>query len=298
MTGGSGFLGRRLLEMAPPECFPEIHCLTRSPRPTPAELGSSRVTFIGGDIFSSNVYGERLASAWAVVHLAATTGRASPAEHFRVNLRGTQHLLEQCAQYGVSRFLYVSTIAVKFRNTSDYAYAASKRAAEDAVRKSGLTHVILRPTLIAGRGGGAWEGLSALARLPVIPLPGPGRAMMQPIYVDDMAGSLLSVLQEERFWDGTYELGGPQEITVEALLRRIHRQYAGRDARVVHLLAHPFLPFLRGLERFAAPILPVSAGQLRSFYENGVAEPNALLARNRPGMRSLDEMIRLSIAGR
>lgn len=285
VTGGSGFVGRHLLpRLALPH---QVFCLTRSPE---GSVFPDRVTVVPGDLTSAVSYGEALASSGTVVHLAATTGSASPEEHRRTNLAGTERLLEECRRLGVERFVYVSSVAAKFESISDYPYAQSKRAAESAVRESGLTYCIVRPTLIAGRGGGAWNRLRALARRAVIPLPGSGAAQTQPVYVEDFVECLLSVLQDGAFWDDTFDIGGPERVTVEALVQAIHRHHTGRRGRVVHLPVDPILPLMRRLG--------MAPGRLRFFLEDGIAEPNPLLDRHRARMRGMEDMIALSNDGR
>lgn len=294
VTGGSGFVGRHFVPAAALHGASEIMCLSRAPgRAAPA----AHVTHVTGDLSAPESYADRLASADAVVHLAARTGRASADQHRRTNLRGTLDLLEQCRKRGVARFLNVSTIAVKFRETGDYPYATSKLEAESAVRESGLTYSILRPTLIVGRGGGAWEGLHALGRRPVIPLPGPGTARVQPIDVADVVRGLLAVLDSDRFWNGTFDLGGPEPLSIEAFLQRIHWRYRGREARIVHLPVRPLLPLLRRLERWAPALAPVGPGQVLSFLEDGLADPNPLFDHVRQGMTPVDAMIRRATDG-
>ena len=285
VTGGTGFVGRRFLPRLGSDAFHQVFCLTRSPERIADH--DHRVTVVPGDLTSVVSYSEALASSGTVVHLAASVGSASPEAHLRTNLEGTRRLLEECRRLGVERFVYVSSVAAKFKNISDYPYAQSKRAAEAAVRESGLTYCIVRPTLIVGLGGAAWNRLQALARRPVILLPGSGAALSQPVYVEDFVGCLVSVLQDGSFWDEAFDIGGPERITVETLVQAIHRHHSGRNGRVVHLPVGPILPLTDRVGK--------KLGRLRFFLEDGVAEPNPLLERHRATMRGMEDMIALSI---
>jgi nucleoside-diphosphate-sugar epimerase len=288
VTGGTGFVGRHFLPRRRSDPFHQVFCLTRSPERIAADDG--RVTAVPGDLTAAASYRNALASSDTVVHLAASMGTASPVEHVRINLEGTKQLLEECRRLGVERFVYVSTVAAKFKDISDYPYAQSKRAAEAAVRESGLTYCIVRPTLIAGRGGGAWNRLQALARRAVILLPGSGATLTQPVYVEDLVECLISVLHHASFWDEAFDIGGPERVTVEALVQAIHRHHTGRKGRIVHVPVGLFLPVMRRVGR--------QSGRLRFFLEDGVAEPNPLLERHRSTMRGMEEMIALSIERR
>ena len=92
-------------------------------------------------------------STWILVNPAAcATGKASAADHHRLNVEGTAALVAACQQAGVSRLLFVSSIAVTFADQTGYHYAAAKTAAEQIVHGSGLRVRVVRPTMIFGAG--------------------------------------------------------------------------------------------------------------------------------------------------
>lgn len=286
VTGGTGFVGRHLLRRLPSDLFHQVFCLTRVPERLRDH--DHRVTAVPGDLTAAASYRNALASSDTVVHAAASVGKASPVEHFRINLGGTEQLLHECRRSGVERFVYVSSVAAKYKEISDYPYAQSKRAAEAAVRESGLTYSIVRPTLIAGRGGGAWNRLQALARHAVIPLPGSGATLTQPVYVEDLVACLISVLRHDDFWNEAFDVGGPERVSVEALVRAIHRHHSGKQGFVVHLPLGLILPVLKR----------VGGSGMHFFLEDGVAEPNPLLELHRPRMHGMEDMVALSIERR
>lgn len=250
----------------------------------------------GADLLDPASYTDALAGASTVVHCAAATGKASPRDHFRVNVDGTRLLLEQCARHGVRRFVFVSTIAVTFPDIRQYPYALAKRDAERLVRDSGLDFTIVRPTIVAGRGAPVLAGLAKLAGLPRVPVFGPGTARVQPILVDDLVEGLAIVAAEGVGSGQTIELGGPEVVTIEALLGAMHRYLRGTRPRAIHLPLPPVLASLGVLELFARRFLPVTVGQLSTFRFDGVARPHALFERLRPTMTGLDQMIAQSLA--
>ena len=85
-----------------------------------------------------------------MVHLAAVTGRAAPADYRRVNVDGTRALLRACTAAKVRRFVHMSTIAAAYAEQRYYPYAKSKSEAEALVRDSGMDFSIIRPTLVLG----------------------------------------------------------------------------------------------------------------------------------------------------
>src|SRR5581483_4431618 len=127
----------------------------------------------------------------------AATGKAASNRFFEVNVRDTERLVEQCERAGVRNLIFTSTIAVRFPDISHYPYAQSKRQAERVLAQSTLNYCIVRPTIVIGRQGATWRALSKIGRLVIPFVVGPGSNRIQPIYLDDLADCLKSILDEE-----------------------------------------------------------------------------------------------------
>jgi len=268
VTGGSGFVGRHLLGALRGTGRP-ITALVRAGARLPDVPGMAAVQ---GDLLDPATYRDALRSCDIVIHLAAATGRASADEHNRVNTRGTEILLDECGKAGVSRLIFVSSIATTFPDTKGYHYAEAKRRAEDAVSRSGLQYVILRPTIILGPDAPVLGALRKLALLPFILLPGSGQIRVQPIEVADVVDRIIETVRTDGFTNDAVSIGGPDTMTMEELLQKIRREHTGRNGPVLHvplgLVSAPLrLAEAIGLGR----LLPISAGQLSSFRYDGVA---------------------------
>ncbi len=288
VTGGSGFVGRTLLPALRSLGRPVI-ALARQPVPKMSHAGT---TVIGGDLLDAASYEDALRSCDVVVHLAAATGRASAEDHMRVNARGTDVLLDACRKAGVPKVLFVSSIATTFSDKTGYHYALAKCLAEEAVSRSGLRFVILRPTVILGPGAPVLGSLEKLARLPFIVVPGTGTVRVQPIHVNDVARCITETVRQDLFTNETVEIGGPETLTMEGLLQHIRVARTGRAGRVLHVP----LPALRiplqmaealGLGR----LLPISAGQLSSFRFDGVAASHPLHDRLGASLINVAQMV-------
>jgi len=232
---------------------------------------------VQGDLCKPDTYHHALTNIDTVLHLAAATGGATRHEHFRVNARGTDTLVQSCIKQGVARICFVSTIAVTFRDIRRYPYAQSKQQAEETVRSSGLDHVIVRPTMILGNGAPVFAGLRRLAALPLVPVFGRGHARVQPIHVHDVVTGLTTILRESLFNGQTVELGGPETLTIKQLLGRIHEAIRGRPAHFAHIPYSLLTTPLWWLERIGVNRLPLTAGQLSSFRFDGTASPQEIV---------------------
>jgi len=294
LTGGSGLLGSRLMHAL---CGRGVRVivLDRSGKVERHVAGTDVVPeVVHGDLLQPATYASALEGVDTVMHLAAATGTADKETHFRVNTEGTEILAEHSHRAGVRRFVFVSSIAAKFDDKTRYFYAQSKELAEAAVKASGLQFTIVRPTIIAAPGSGVLSALQRLALLPVIPVPGTGKAKVQPIYVDDLVDCILTIGAAKPEGQ-TIEVGGPLVLTIEELLQEIRRLRRGALGRVVHFPLGPLSAGLAAAEALGIRRLPVSPGQLASFRCDGVADSTGLCEGRRAEMVTLPRMLELSL---
>ena len=168
VTGGSGFVGRNLIAMLR-EAGNEIMALARSEEAANAvrEAGAGPVH---GDLDDSRALHEGMRGASLAVHCAAKVDDWGPlGEFFRVNVEGTQHVLDAAKAAGVARLVHVSTEAVLVGGgpivradetrplpaNAFGGYPISKGLAEECVlaaNSPSFATVIVRPRFIWGRG--------------------------------------------------------------------------------------------------------------------------------------------------
>ena len=107
-------------------------------------------------------------------------------------VQGTANVIEAAQASGARRFVFMSALGVDSQTKDAVPYYAAKWACEAAVRESGLSHTILRPSFVFGRDGGALPRFVRIARLaPVTPVVAPGTQRLQPIWVDDLARAVV-----------------------------------------------------------------------------------------------------------
>ncbi|MBV9655609.1 MAG: NADH-ubiquinone oxidoreductase [Acetobacteraceae bacterium] len=141
----------------------------------------------------------------------------------------------------------------KFTRWPD-AHGLGVQAGEAAFTASGQAGVMLHPTMIYGaQGENNVQRLAALLRrLPVVPLPGGGRALVQPIHQDDL--TLLVMRAVERDWRGpeTLVVAGPAPVSYAAFVRAV--------ASAAGLPPPRFLAVPGGLLRLAAAATAIVPG--------------------------------------
>jgi len=291
ITGATGFIGQRFLQTIDHTGYQKIYCLIRKEGDAAKAISSiPNCQMVIGDLKEPSTYTAYLAEGQTVVHLAAATGKAKREDYFEVNATGTKTLVEQCERHQVKNFLYLSTIAVTYPDIQRYDYALSKMVGEDAVKQSCLNYVIIRPTIVLGRCGKIWNAFYKLARLPLLVIPGTGDVRIQPIDLDDLVMRLRMILSQDTFSNQILDLGGAEQITFEAFLRRIHIQMRSCEPRIIHLPLAPILAILSLVERYLPNSLPVNSGQLSAFQFDSTANLQGQFTPPQQ-MKSLDRMI-------
>ena len=268
ITGASGFLGQSILKNLEVGAFKQIHALCRSSLPT--ELTNDKcINVIRASLAEVDKYKEYLTPGTTVIHCAAATGKCSKKDFFDVNTEGTRHILEASSEQGIRKFLHTSTVAVTFDDISHYHYATSKREAESCVKKSHLQYIILRPTVILGRGAPQCALLKRLTIKKIALLPAGGRTTLQPIHVDDLANAIIRLVLHEPFSGEVIEIGGNDVLSLREFIGKLNG-----DSKILNIPIpiKPLELLLLMLERVGIGFLPVTAGQLGFFKNNIVAK--------------------------
>jgi NADH dehydrogenase len=142
----------------------------------------------------------------------------------------TKRLIDAARRAGVRRIVHTS---IANPTASRLSYYRGKAELEDAVRASGLSYAIVRPTLLFGEGDVLINNIAWLLRhLPVFGIPGDGRYRLQPMHVRDHAALLVQTGLEST--NQTVDSAGPDIFAFEELVRLLRRAM-GVHPLVLHL---------------------------------------------------------------
>lgn len=249
VTGGAGFIGRRIVErlVARGDTVVVLDDLSTAGR----SAAPSGVTLVTADLTDEGTYTDRLEGPFdAILHLGAQSSgevsHADPMRDFDVNARATLRLLRWAETHGVPRFLYASSMAVYGPvggPVSETApprprsyYGVSKVAAETAVRffgDRGLGTTVFRMFNVYGPGqnlANLRQGmlsiyLAYLLRGEPVVVKGALDRYRDFVHVDDVAGAWLTALDDPRAHGGVYNLGTGRPTTVAGLLDLLGRAF-------------------------------------------------------------------------
>jgi uncharacterized protein YbjT (DUF2867 family) len=254
VTGGSGFLGGYVLDEARRRGH-QVVALARSDQAA-AVVTERGAEPLRGDFDDPSTLPGVFSSAGctSLLNIASLGFGNAPA------------IVAAAQAAGIDRAIFVSTTAVTTRLP-----ARSKQVRLDAewqIRESGLKWTILRPTMIYGGPGD--RNLSRLLRLlrkvPMVPVPGGGRHLQQPVHVADVASAVLSAIERPESAGTTYDLAGPEPLSFAELLRIAARATDSRT-RFVPVPLSPLVAAARGYEMLA-PRPRIRAEQLQRLAED------------------------------
>jgi uncharacterized protein YbjT (DUF2867 family) len=268
VTGATGFVGghtaRALLAHGD-----DVVLIARHPDVAAIPAGD-HVTWVIADIDDEAALARAFAGCNAVIHCAGINLERSTQTYARVHVRGTEVVVQAARNAHVPRIALVSFL--RARPACGSAYHESKWAAEEIVRRSGLTYTILKAGVIYGRGDHLLDHLSrSLNSFPVFLLVGFGsHRTLRPVAVEDVARILVASVLDERLNNFTVPVLGPDELTLTQAVDRVATE-VGRRPRALPapITLHRALAWV--LERVMTVPL-VSTAQVRILAE-GVVQP-------------------------
>lgn len=241
VTGGTGFIGGRLVERLVLECGAEVCVLVRTLGHV-ARIARFPVDLSEGDITDAGAV-RRAAEGCDIIFHCAYGNTGSDEERAAVNVRGTENILVAAKQVG-ARVVHVSTVAAYGptedgdldettpRQYSGMLYADTKLDAEKLVRdyvaEHDLAASIIQPTVVYGPFAPVWteQVIQQLKTHRVVLIDG-GAGLCNAVYVDDVVSALLLAGVKDEALGETLLISADQPVT--------WRDFYGRFERMLDL---------------------------------------------------------------
>jgi uncharacterized protein YbjT (DUF2867 family) len=221
VTGATGFIGRHLVQRLMDENRPVRLLLPESkirklPWSNPPEI-------ITGSVLDEEIVYRAMTGVHVIYHLENAQWWGRPRNLERVELVGTRHVITAARSARVGRIITVSHLGAA--PASAFPLIRIKGTVEEAIRASGLAYTIIRSGIVFGEQDAFINHIAMMLRMnPFFYLmPGQGEVLLHPIYIDDLVTALVRSLDAIDTVDQTIEIGGPEYITFEDLLRTVMR---------------------------------------------------------------------------
>jgi uncharacterized protein YbjT (DUF2867 family) len=252
--GGSGFLGRHVVRAL---CKREYRIRVAVRRPELAgflqPIGRvGQIQAVQANLRYPASVEAAMRDSHVAINLVGILAQSGAQTFDAVQAEGAETVAKIAAAAG-ARMIHVSAIGADEKSTSRYARA--KAAGEKAVLAALPSATIMRPSVVFGPEDQFTNRFAALARLaPALPLIGGGTTRMQPVYVGDVATAIADAVDGKAKAGATYELGGPEVLTLREIIETI-LEITDRERMLVPL------PF--GLASLKAIFLQFAPGALK-----------------------------------
>ena len=225
VTGASGFVGSALARALDAEGY-DVRALTRNPG---RYRGAGEP--VHGDLADPSTLDEAFAGVDAAYYLVHSLSSA----HFEDDdAAAARTFAVAAATAGIRQIVYLSGLGSADEDLSPH--LRSRREVEGLLEGTGVPVTVLRAAIVVGHGGVSWEMTRQLAAaLPAMVIPPWASTRTQPISLDDAVAYLAGVLGQESALGRTFEIGGPEVLTYEEMLRRCAQIQNGRDVPTVQL---------------------------------------------------------------
>lgn len=276
LTGATGFVGLEMLRQLLGAGH-SIRILARNPASRPAQEARSRdgVEVHPGDITDAGSLAGACNGMAAVIHLAGIISQCGRSTFENIHTQGTGNIVAAAQSAGARRFLLMSALGTRAGAVSRY--HQTKWAAEQSVRASRLDYTIFRPSLIYGPRDRFVNLFAAITRFsPIVPVLGRRGARFQPVAVEAVAKAFVQALATPEAIGKTYDLCGPDTLTLREILDSILEVTRRRrlKARVPAGLAWAQAALLEAVcPKLLGRAPPLNRDQLIMLGEDNLGDP-------------------------
>jgi len=223
IPGAAGLVGQNLIIQLKERGYTNIIAIDKHPTNTRIlkEL-HPEITVIEADLSETGEWESHFADGVFCVMLQSQISSKYPEVFVKNTVVSAQRILESMHQHKVKFLIHISSAVVKSVAEDDYTHNQKKQ--EELVLASGLDFCILRPTLMFGwfdRKHFGWLS-RFMAKVPVFPIPGNGKYVRQPLYVNDFCRIIVHCI--ENFPSGKiFDITGRERVFYIDIIRQIKK---------------------------------------------------------------------------
>lgn len=292
ITGASGFIGSHIaikLFMAGHEVVGCVRNINRAKKMLP-----DSIRFI-----ECNFSRDRNASDWmprlkgidAVINAVGIISESKDNTFQALHADTPKALFEACRASGIKKIIQISAIGADENARSRY--HLTKKQADDYLVKLDLDWIIVQPSVVYGHGGKSAALFTAISALPIIPLIGDGSQKLQPVHIDDLAKTILNLIEKpvKRI---RLEVVGPEPVTFKEMLAA-YREWLGFKKTFYLKIPLSFMKLTAWFGNFIKGSL-MNSDALDMLMRNNVGNPAPLIQITGVKPKSMRQVLSLTPA--
>lgn len=212
LCGGAGLVGQNLAHILINNGYSNIIVIDKNKNNLSILKNlHPKIIDINADLSIQGEWEISFKGADIVVMLQAQIGGKDYADFQANSLNSTRNILENYKKYKLERLIHISSSVVN--SLAEDFYSQTKKQQELLVHDSGISCPILRPTLMFGwfdRKHLGWLS-RFMTKVPIFPIPGKGKYIRQPLYVQDFCNIIISCMKNINL-NETYDISGLEKI--------------------------------------------------------------------------------------
>jgi uncharacterized protein YbjT (DUF2867 family) len=214
LAGANGYIGTRLIPVLLEQGH-DLVCLVRDKRRFHEQSDfSDKVTLIKGDLLKEDhiePFPEDIDIAYYLVH-----SMSQDKDFAKLEALSAQNFVKQLDKTNCRQVIFLSGIT-NDDNLSEH--LLSRRHVEDVLREANAKLTVLRAAIIIGSGSSSFEIIRDLTeKLPVMTVPRWVHTKCQPIAIRDVLGYLAGVLDNQKAFNKTFDIGGPDILSFKDMM--------------------------------------------------------------------------------
>ena len=217
--GAGGFIGKHLMRQLTKLDY-RVKVATRNPylKGYLKLLGNpGQIELFKTNIFNPDDVKQVLKNSDLVINLVGILYETRKQKFNQIHSQFPYLLSNLCNEFEIKKLVHISALGVKEKHTSQY--MLSKLQGEKNIQDTFKPSVILRPSVIFGPEDKFFNTFASIAQIfPALPLIGGGKTKFAPVYVKDIAITIVKALELNNSDPKIYELGGPENYSFKELM--------------------------------------------------------------------------------
>ena len=278
--GAGGFLGKHIMRELTKLDY-RVKVATRNPflkgylKP---QGNPGQIELIKTNIFNQEDLKKVLNNCDLVINLVGILYETQKHKFEHIHAHFPYLLSNLCKEFGIKNLVHISALGVRENHISKY--MQSKHHGEQNIQNIFKQSVILRPSVVFGPEDKFFNTFASIAQLsPALPLIGGGKTKFAPIYVGDIAQTIVKVLEQNNSKTKIYELGGPENYSFKELMQILLAEIKKKR----FLIPIPF-----GVAKFQSYFLQMMPNPLLTPDQVELLKYNNIVSGELPTLEDLD----------